>query len=211
MSPGFFTSRWIEPLDHVTELDGVGLAPGFRAAGVSGGIKAGAIPDVGLLVSSAPETTSAARFTATGVPAPPVLLCTERCQLAAVRAVVVNSGNANAATGRAGFENAAKMQGAAAMVAGVSEEQRRGRLDRSDRRSAPDGSRQRGNPRGRPPALRPTGTRPSRRAIQTTDAFEKRARLRVTAALRPGHADRPGQGSGHDLAPVRHSALLRPD
>ena len=50
--------------------------------------------------------------------AAPVLICTERCELGALRAVVVNSGNANAATGGPGFENAAKMQGAGAMVPG---------------------------------------------------------------------------------------------
>jgi glutamate N-acetyltransferase/amino-acid N-acetyltransferase len=50
-----------------------------------------------------------------------VLLTRERCELAAIRAVVVNSGNANAATGRMGFENAAKMQGGAGMIARVRE------------------------------------------------------------------------------------------
>ncbi len=64
-------------------------------------------------------TTSAARFTRSGALGAPVLVCTERCELGALRAVVVNSGNANAATGRPGLDNAAKMQGAAAMVAGV--------------------------------------------------------------------------------------------
>ena len=123
MTGAFFSSRWLSPLDHVTELGGTGLAPGFRAAGVAAGIKAPGILDVGVLVSTAPQTTSAARFTASGVLAPPVLICTERCELGALRAVVVNSGNANAATGRPGFDNAAKMQGAGALVAGVPEGQ----------------------------------------------------------------------------------------
>ena len=55
--------------------------------------------------------------------AAPVLLCQSRCRLDALRAVVVNSGNANAATGNRGLEDAARMQGAAAMAAGVHEEQ----------------------------------------------------------------------------------------
>jgi glutamate N-acetyltransferase/amino-acid N-acetyltransferase len=50
-----------------------------------------------------------------------VLLCRERVALSGIRAVVVNSGNANAATGRPGFENAAKMQGAAALASRCSE------------------------------------------------------------------------------------------
>ena len=45
-----------------------------------------------------------------------MLLCRERCTLDGIRAIVVNSGNANAATGRPGFENAIKMQGAAALA-----------------------------------------------------------------------------------------------
>jgi glutamate N-acetyltransferase/amino-acid N-acetyltransferase len=205
MSPGFFNSRWIEPLDHVAELDGVGLAPGFRAAGVSGGIKAKAIPDVGLLVSSAPETTSAARFTATGVPAPPVLLCTERCRLAAVRAIVVNSGNANAATGRAGFENAAKMQGAAAMVAGVSED---------SVAVASTGVIGVPLPMDRVNAgilaaahqLSPDGDEAFAGAIQTTDAFEKRARLRVQ--LPSGPVTLTAQAKGAGMISPRFATLL---
>jgi glutamate N-acetyltransferase/amino-acid N-acetyltransferase len=74
-------------------------------------------------VSDAPETVSAARFTRSGVLAAPVLLTQERCRVAAIRAVVANSGNANAATGRRGLEDAARMQGAGAMVAGVREDQ----------------------------------------------------------------------------------------
>ena len=50
-----------------------------------------------------------------------MLLCRERVTLAGIRAVVVNSGNANAATGRPGYENAVKMQGAAALASRCSE------------------------------------------------------------------------------------------
>jgi glutamate N-acetyltransferase / amino-acid N-acetyltransferase len=201
----FFASRWIESLGHVTELGGVGLAPGFRAAGVSGGIKAGGIPDVGLLVAGEPETTSAARFTATGVPAPPVLICTERCRLGAIRAVVVNSGNANAATGRPGFENAAKMQGAGAMVAGVSEDQvavastgvigvplpmdqvNAGILAAAHELSA-------------------DGDEAFSTAIQTTDAFEKRGRLQV--ALPSGTVTVSAQAKGAGMISPRFATLL---
>jgi glutamate N-acetyltransferase / amino-acid N-acetyltransferase len=115
-------SRWIEVPEHVTELDG-GLPAGFRAAGVACGLKPSGGRDLGLLVSDAPETVSAARFTRSGVLAAPVLLTQERCRVAAIRAVVANSGNANAATGRRGLEDAARMQGAGAMVAGVREDQ----------------------------------------------------------------------------------------
>jgi glutamate N-acetyltransferase/amino-acid N-acetyltransferase len=117
-----FSSRWIDVPDHVTELDG-GLPAGFRASGVACGLKPSGAPDLGLLVSDAPETVSAARFTRSGVLAAPVLLTQERCRVDAIRAVVANSGNANAATGRRGLEDAARMQGGAAMAAGVPEDQ----------------------------------------------------------------------------------------
>jgi glutamate N-acetyltransferase / amino-acid N-acetyltransferase len=117
----FFRSRWIDTPDNVVELEG-GLPKGFRAAGVAAGIKESGARDVGLLASRAPATTSAARFTRSGTQSAPVLLCRERCNLNGIRAVVVNSGNANAATGRPGFEDAAKMQGGAAIVSGVGAE-----------------------------------------------------------------------------------------
>jgi glutamate N-acetyltransferase/amino-acid N-acetyltransferase len=115
-------SRWIDVPGHVSELDG-GLPAGFRAAGVACGLKPSGGLVLGLLVSDAPETVSAARFTRSGVLAAPVLLTQERCRLGGLRAVVANAGNANAATGRRGLEDAARMQGAGAMAAGVHEEQ----------------------------------------------------------------------------------------
>jgi glutamate N-acetyltransferase / amino-acid N-acetyltransferase len=115
-------SRWIDVPEHVSELPG-GLPAGFRASGVACGLKPSGGLDLGLLVSDAPDTVSAARFTRSGVLAAPVLLTQERCRLGGLRAVVANAGNANAATGRRGLEDAARMQGAGAMVAGVHEEQ----------------------------------------------------------------------------------------
>jgi glutamate N-acetyltransferase/amino-acid N-acetyltransferase len=174
----FFASRWVPAPDHVSELGGNGLPAGFRASGVAAQIKESGAPDVGLLVCDSPEVTSAARFTASGIQAPPVLLCRERCRLDALRAVVVNAGNANAATGRPGLDNAAKMQGSAAMVARVPEDQvavcstgvigvplpmdkiNRGIL------AATHG-------------LDAEGAGAFAAAIQTTDAFDKRAALEV--------------------------------
>ena len=65
-------SRWIEVPEHVTEV-GAGLPAGFRASGVACGLKPSGAPDLGLLVSDAPETVSAARFTRSGVLAAPVI------------------------------------------------------------------------------------------------------------------------------------------
>ncbi len=120
----FFDSRWVDRPEHVYDLGARTTLPsGFRAAGVAAGIKPSGGLDVGLLVSDSPETTSAARFTSSGVLAPPVVVTRTRSKLALLRAVAVNAGNANAATGGQGMDTAAKMQGAGAMCAGVPEDQ----------------------------------------------------------------------------------------
>jgi glutamate N-acetyltransferase / amino-acid N-acetyltransferase len=115
VSDRFFTSRWIDVPDNLS-LRPAGLPRGFRAAGVASGIKAAGGLDVGLMVSDAPATTSAVRFTRSGTQAAPVLLNLERARLHALRAVVVN---ANAATGQPGLDDAAAMQAAAAAAAGL--------------------------------------------------------------------------------------------
>jgi glutamate N-acetyltransferase/amino-acid N-acetyltransferase len=120
-SEPFFKSRWVQAPANASEPGG-GLPKGFRAAGVACGLKPSGALDLGLMASGAAQTTSAARFTRSGTQSAPVLLCRERCRLDALRAIVVNSGNANAATGRRGFEDAAKMQGAAAMAGGAGNE-----------------------------------------------------------------------------------------
>ena len=119
----FFDSRWVAQPDHVSEAPSGALPAGFRAHGVAAGLKPSGALDVALLVCDAPDCTSAARFTASGVLAAPVVLCQTRCDLGRLRAVAANAGNANAATGGQGMDAAAKMQGAAAMCAGVPENQ----------------------------------------------------------------------------------------
>jgi glutamate N-acetyltransferase / amino-acid N-acetyltransferase len=120
VAPG--PSRWSTTHGHVTPA-GDGLLPGgFKASGVHAGIKAQGL-DLGLMICDEPETTSAARFTASSVIAAPVELCRKRTRLDAIRTIVANSGNANAATGNFGFEQAAKVQGAAGLVGGVREDQ----------------------------------------------------------------------------------------
>jgi glutamate N-acetyltransferase/amino-acid N-acetyltransferase len=201
----FFASRWVPCPDHVTELGGEGLPAGFRAAGVAAGIKPSGAPDVGVLVCDAPEATSAARFTASGTQAPPVLLCRERARLDALRAVVVNAGNANAATGRPGFENAAKMQGAGALVAGVSEDQVAVCSTGVIGVPLPMDKITQGIV-GASHALAPDGDAAFSAAIQTTDAFEKRARLHVT--LPSGTVTLTGQAKGAGMIQPGFATLL---
>jgi glutamate N-acetyltransferase/amino-acid N-acetyltransferase len=175
----FFRSRWVPAPAHVQELaPDVGLPQGFRAAGVACGIKPSGSHDLGLLVCDAPESVSAARFTATGAPAAPVLLSRERCRLNGLRAVLANSGCANAATGQRGLDDAAKSQGAAAMAVGVAPEQVLLGSTGGISHYLPVDKLLRGILDART-QLRCEGDGDFQRAIQTTDAFEKRANLQV--------------------------------
>ena len=113
----FFASRWVPRPAHVCET-GV-LPSGFRAAGVACGVKSTGALDLGLLVSDVAGGVSAARFCDSGVLAAPVVVTRERCNLRGLRAVVANAGNANAATGAAGVDEAVRVQAAAAAALGL--------------------------------------------------------------------------------------------
>jgi glutamate N-acetyltransferase / amino-acid N-acetyltransferase len=172
----FFSSRWVEAPGHVREVDG--LAGGFRAAGVACGIKPSGASDLGLLVSDADATVSAARFTRSGVLAAPVLLCQERCDLAGLRAIIANSGCANAATGRRGFDAAAKVQGAGAAAAGVPESTVALASTGGIAHHLPVDRVVEGVAAARA-ELAPEGDVALAEAIRTTDAFPKRVSLEV--------------------------------
>jgi glutamate N-acetyltransferase / amino-acid N-acetyltransferase len=204
---GFFASRWIDRPAHVTELpDGSGLPKGFRAAGVACGIKQSGAADVALMVSDAQGTASAARFSGSGVLGAPVLVTMERCALDAIRAVVVNSGNANTATGGMGLDNAAKMQGSAAIASGVGNEKLVAvastgvigvQLPMRDlTRGIAAAARE----------LAPDGDAAFAKAIQTTDAFEKRASLSV--ALPGGTVRLSAQAKGAGMISPGFATLL---
>src|SRR5215207_7263890 len=110
MSPAiraFFASRWVDPPEGVEELDPAQLAPGFRAAGVACGLKGGGGTDVGVLACDEPGVRSALALTRNAAAAAPVRVCRDDCDAGAIRAVAVNSGNANAATGEQGYRDAA--------------------------------------------------------------------------------------------------------
>ncbi|HET7054736.1 MAG TPA: bifunctional ornithine acetyltransferase/N-acetylglutamate synthase [Solirubrobacterales bacterium] len=102
----FFRSRWVEPPAGVEQLDAAQLAPGFRAGAAHCGLKGGGKTDVGLLVCDAPRVTSSLLLTRNASAAAPVRVCRQRVDGAAVRAAVVNAGNANAETGEQGMADA---------------------------------------------------------------------------------------------------------
>ncbi len=104
------------------KLEGASItsAKGFQAAGVSCGIKKSG-RDLALLFSE-DSAVAAGAFTRNLVQAAPVLLCREKIDNP-IRAVVINSGNANACTGEQGMRDAAEMAQLTAAQLNVDAEQ----------------------------------------------------------------------------------------
>lgn len=92
---------------------------GFRFAGIAAGIKANGKPDLGLIVADEP-VAAAGVYTRNRVRAAPVEIAEERTRKGKLRAVLVNSGNANACTGVPGRKAAERATAAVAKALGVS-------------------------------------------------------------------------------------------
>ncbi len=178
----FFDSRWVPCPDHVADSGPRGGLPaGFRAGAAEAAIKAPGITDVGVLVCDCDEAVSAARFTRSGVLAAPVVVTRDHTRLDALRAVVANSGNANAATGAPGMQVALAMQAAAAAALGVDPELV-GVASTGVIGVSLDSGRAAAGIAAAAAALHQGGDVEFEQAIMTTDAFEKRASLVVTLA-----------------------------
>lgn len=93
---------------------------GFQAAGVTAGIKASGNKDMTLIVSGLPAVAAGA-FTMSKVKAAPVLLCHKHlAERDTFRAIIANSGNANACTGEKGLRNAQETAEKVAAKLGIS-------------------------------------------------------------------------------------------
>ncbi|MGK7933162.1 MAG: bifunctional ornithine acetyltransferase/N-acetylglutamate synthase [Microcystaceae cyanobacterium] len=88
-------------------INGSVTAPkGYQAAGITAGLKPSGLPDLALILSDV-EAIAAGVFTMTEVRAACVDYCRQRLQKkASTRAILVNSGQANAATGELGWQDA---------------------------------------------------------------------------------------------------------
>ncbi len=106
--------------DH-DPLHGFALAPGFQSRATTCGLKASGRPDLAMVWSDSP-CAAAGVFTTCRVPAAPVLFDREvlRTNAAGVRAVIANSGCANACTGERGMADARAMAALAAAAVGAS-------------------------------------------------------------------------------------------
>jgi len=96
---------------------------GFRASGVTAGIKDSGKPDLALVVNDGPSQAAAGRFTGNRVKAAPVKWSQQVLTYGKLKAVVLNSGGANACTGPEGFQDthATAEKTAAALGCGAAE------------------------------------------------------------------------------------------
>ena len=112
-------------MNRFTEIPGSVTAPqSFTAGSVFAGIKAKntSKPDMAFIFSTVPAV-AAGTFTTNSVKAAPVRVSQANIRAAETRAIVANSGNANACTGVNGIDNAKRMTKATAKALGIKERQ----------------------------------------------------------------------------------------
>ena len=99
----------------------IDLPQGFRAAGINSGVRRYR-PDLGILLSDTP-CAAAGVFTRNSLKAAPIQYCMKLLPSDGIRAIVVNSGQANAATGSEGLEDNAQLASEAAKAFGLKSDQ----------------------------------------------------------------------------------------
>lgn len=154
------------------------LVKGFQFAGVACGLKESGKPDLAVIFCERPAAAAAA-FTSNRVVAAPVQIARQHIRGGIVRAIVTNSGNANAFTGARGLDAARTMCQQAAAELGIAA---RHVLPCSTGRIGvpPPLDRLRSGIRAACRQLRPDGFHAALAAIMTTDAFPKYAVRRLT-------------------------------
>ena len=90
---------------RLLRTQGVTAPEGFRATGIAAGIKASGKLDLALVFNEGPDYTAAGVFTRNQVKAAPVLWSQQVLTTGRLRAVILNSGGANACTGPGGFQD----------------------------------------------------------------------------------------------------------
>lgn len=149
---------------------------GFDASGVAAGLKSSGEKDVALIVNNGPKYDASAVFTTNKVKAAPVLWTQEVIKNKKLKAVILNSGGANACTGPEGFadthstaEHVAKMLSVGAIEIGVCSTGLIGnRLDMTKLISGINDAYAK---------LSPAGGKDAAAAIITTDSHEKIAQV----------------------------------
>jgi glutamate N-acetyltransferase/amino-acid N-acetyltransferase len=198
----------------------------IKRLGTGKGSNKGQKRDLALIVSEVPAT-AAGMFTTNQVCAPPVRLCIERVKGGVAQAMVVNSGNANACTGKPGLQDAQAMTAAAAKELGLAAEQvlvgSTGRIGvRMPMANVKRGIRQAAALLGNGPAQAAEAAE----AIMTSDTRRKEVAVEFALSgrtariggickgagmIQPGMSatgQRPGAAPGEESRPGRHATLL---
>lgn len=170
------------------------MPQGFRAAGIAAGLKKSGRPDMALFVSDTPAV-AAGVFTTNQVKAAPVRLDMEHLKGRVARAIVMNSGNANACNGARGLRDARRM---AALTAAL--------LDVPVRQVFVSSTGTIGLPLPMPvieagirqlvPALSVDGGAAASEAMMTTDLTVKRWTIDLKVGGRPVRLSAACKGSG---------------
>lgn len=181
---------------------------GFRAAGVHCGIKNKRL-DLALVVSD-PLANAAGLFTTNRVPAPPVVYCRQRLEESqTAKALVVNSGNANACTGERGWKDTLEMALLVSKAVGCAPEQVLVASTGVIGRTMPMEALRSGVPLAAA-ALGADG-QGAAEAIMTTDTKKKNAAVRVQLSGGAVTIGGMAKGSGMiapDMQPAPHATTL---
>jgi glutamate N-acetyltransferase / amino-acid N-acetyltransferase len=153
----------------------VTAAAGFRAAALAAGLKSTGRPDLALVVNAGPDFTAAGVFTTNRVKAAPVLWSQQALADGRLRAVILNSGGANACTGPEGFADthrtaelvAQNLPGVGAVDVAVCSTGLIGQRLPMDKVAV--------GVAGLAPMLSPSGGEAAAEAIMTTDSVPKQA------------------------------------
>jgi glutamate N-acetyltransferase / amino-acid N-acetyltransferase len=190
----FFRSRWVDAPPAITELEPGVLPRGFRASGLACGIKPSRRLDIGVVACDSDTATSAALFTRNALVAAAVEL-SRAAALHRLRAVVVNSGNANVGTKEQGRAVAEAMADAIAGELGI-ERARVGVASTGvigvplDMATVRDGARRAAA------ELSESGGAAFSEAIMTSDRWPKRASLEVGLSGGPVRLCAQAKGAG---------------
>ena len=170
------------------------VVPGFKAGAVAAGIKKKGGLDLALIFSEK-EAIGAGVFTTNKVKAAPVLVSQEHLRVGKVRAIIANSGNANACTGKEGLGNAKEMARIAAGELGIEPHEvlvaSTGVIG-----AQIDASLVSGSIHDLARSLSSEGLFQALEGIMTTDSFPKMSRFKGTAGGRPYSIVGVAKGAG---------------
>lgn len=173
---------------------GVTAPKGFTAAGMHAGIKPAPQLDLALIASSHPASMAAV-FTKSRLPAAPVIVNRRKLKQPVGRAIIINSGNANACTGSQGLTDATHMASLVAQELQIEPKTvyvgSTGLIGQplplaKIRKAVPSLAHR----------IRRSGHREAAKAIMTTDTFHKETALQTTIGQTPIRVGGMAKGSG---------------